>query len=85
MMGQTMMVKRTLLLLTAMVAALAACLLALGTMAKPAEAAFPGNNGKIAFERNGEVYTMYPDGSDPTNLTSSPKSEDLQPDWRPLP
>src|SRR3954466_16153279 len=32
--------------------------------AAPAEAAFPGTNGRIAFERGVNVWTMEPDGSD---------------------
>lgn len=40
------------------------------TEADQADAAFPGKNGKIAFQRSGEIYTMNPDGSDQTNLTN---------------
>ena len=39
-----------------------------------AEAAFPGQNGKIAFQGGGvdpEIYTVDPDGSDLTRLTTS--------------
>ena len=81
MMGQqTMKVKRTLLLPTAVVAVLTASLLALGTMAKPAEAAFPGDNGKITFtsdrDGNSEVYVMNQDDSGtPTNLTNEAASD----------
>ncbi len=54
-------------------AALALGLLAMLT-AKPAEAAFPGKNGKIAFVSNrdtggGEIYTIKPDGSGATRIT----------------
>ena len=73
------MVKRMLLPPTAMVMTLAACLLSLGTlgtMAKPAEAAFPGDNGKIVFtsdrDGNNEIYAINPDGANPVNLTHSP-------------
>jgi hypothetical protein len=61
----------TLFLALLAAAALAAGLLALvGT--KPAEAAFPGTNGDIAFtsswdSNNFEIYSMDPDGSNPTN------------------
>jgi dipeptidyl aminopeptidase/acylaminoacyl peptidase len=52
----------------------------------PARAAFPGANGKIAFDsfRNGsfEVFAMDPDGSDPVNLTRNPAS-DSDPAWSP--
>jgi hypothetical protein len=41
-------------------------------MPATAHATFPGANGKIAFERGGDIYTMNPDGSDPTVLV--PKS-----------
>jgi len=43
--------------------------------ARPAQAAFPGANGKIAFQSacdgNFEVYVMNADGSGPTNLTGN--------------
>jgi Tol biopolymer transport system component len=43
----------------------------------------------IAFtsDRTGDddIWRMRADGTDPTNLTRSPRSEDLQPAWRPLP
>ncbi len=52
-----------------------------GTPSKPAEAAFPGENGKIAFVRdildntpeaeNWEIYTMNPDATNQKNLTAS--------------
>lgn len=54
---------------------LAASLLILVGMKKPAEAAFPGVNGKIVFEsyRDGdaEIHTMDADGSNQTRLTSN--------------
>ncbi|MDQ4128945.1 MAG: hypothetical protein M3151_13530, partial [Actinomycetota bacterium] len=34
---------------------------------------------------DGEIWRMRADGTDPTNLTNSPNSEDLQPSWLPLP
>ena len=33
-------------------------------------AAFPGNNGKIAFEKDDDIFVMNSDGSDVTNLTN---------------
>jgi Tol biopolymer transport system component len=44
----------------------------LGTPTKPAEAAFPGNNGKIAFQCNNpdqEICTMKANGDNKTQLT----------------
>ena len=37
---------------------------------QPSWGAFPGENGKIAFERNGDIFVMNSDGSDETNLTN---------------
>jgi Tol biopolymer transport system component len=65
---------RNLPLLAAMAAVvLASCLLALLAV-RPAEAAFPGKNGKIAFVSNrdvgsGEIYTVKPDGAGATRIT----------------
>ena len=46
---------------------------------KSAKAAFPGQNGKIVFQRaasnsdtNTEIYMMDPDGANQTNLTNNP-------------
>ncbi len=51
----------------------------LSVSAKPAEAAFPGSNGKVAFHSNRvtffnpqgdyEVFTMNPDGTEVSQLT----------------
>jgi cysteine-rich repeat protein len=40
--------------------------------AAPADAAFPGQNGRIAFHRDGDVWSVAADGSDETNLTQDP-------------
>ena len=50
-------------------------------------AAFPGQNGLIAFESNRdagnfEIYTMNADGSLQTNITTNPAG-DAQPSWSP--
>jgi Tol biopolymer transport system component len=56
--------------------------------AAPAQATFPGANGKIAFmtDRNAamgfEIYAMNPDGSAPIDLTNSTES-DYAPEWSP--
>jgi Tol biopolymer transport system component len=51
-----------------------------------AHAAFPGHNGKIAFVRGGDIYTIVPDvapdDADLTQLTSGP-ARDLAPAWSP--
>jgi Tol biopolymer transport system component len=55
-------------------------------VAAPANAAFPGGNGKIAFERydngNNDIYSMNPDGTDLTRLTTDP-AIDQEPAWSP--
>ena len=38
-------------------------------------AAFPGANGKIAFERAGDIWTMNPDGTGQVNLTNTAAAE----------
>jgi WD40 repeat protein len=52
----------------------------------PANAAFPGVNGKIALSRNvagnEDIYTMNPDGTGLTRLTNDPAA-DSQPQWSP--
>jgi hypothetical protein len=64
-----------------------ACLAVLA-LATPADAAFPGANGKIAASvylppvADWEIFSMNPDGSGLTNLTDS-SSYDFQPAWSP--
>lgn len=53
---------------------LAAILLAL-VETKPAEAAFPGKNGKIAFYRDGDVWTMNHSGTGVARLTTDYNAE----------
>jgi hypothetical protein len=55
----------------------------------PAQATFPGSNGKIAFSlccagtgRDGEIWTVKPNGSDPTRLTKNLASDEHAA-WRP--
>jgi uncharacterized repeat protein (TIGR01451 family) len=44
------------------------------------QAAFPGANGKIAFVRAGDIWTMNPDGTGQVNLTNSASTES-NPAW----
>jgi Tol biopolymer transport system component len=55
--------------------------------AGPALGAFPGENGKIAFDsdrRGGDedIWTMDPDGRNLVNLTAKSKADDMAPNWR---
>ena len=63
-------------------AIVAACGLALLLLAAPAQAAFPGGNGKIAFETNRdgdlEIFDMDPDGGNENNLTEN-DDDDFEP------
>jgi Tol biopolymer transport system component len=60
----------------------------LGTPTKPAEAAFPGRNGKIAFVSPGpnfgpqKIYTMKPNGDNKTQLTNN-RADDHHPAFSP--
>ena len=65
----------------AVLAAAGLCLLA----AAPSQAAFPGDNGRIAFVsgvENPDIFTMRPYGSDRRNLTQNP-AVDIDPSWSP--
>ena len=52
--------------------------------ATPAQAAFPGKNGKIAFvsDRDREIYSINPDGTGETRVTHSGLANDV-PAWSP--
>jgi len=59
----------------------------LATGVSPALGAFPGENGKIAFDsdRDGgdpDIWTMSPNGSNPVNLTADAEATDLSVNWR---
>jgi Tol biopolymer transport system component len=66
--------------------ALAACLLALVVRMEPSQAAFPGQNGKIAFDRfEGDclqIFTMNADGSNQTKISNNSGCA-FQPAWSP--
>jgi dipeptidyl aminopeptidase/acylaminoacyl peptidase len=44
---------------------------ALLALAAPAQATFPGANGRIAFERGNDIWTMNPDGTDQVHLPNN--------------
>jgi Tol biopolymer transport system component len=48
----------------------------------PANAAFPGQNGKIAYSHGGDIWTVDPDGTNAQQITTGPARED-QPNWSP--
>jgi hypothetical protein len=62
--------------------AVGACLVALMVAAPSAHASFPGANGKIAFERGGDIWTVNPDGTNQVNLTNDAPVES-DPAWSP--
>jgi len=49
--------------------------------AASAQATSPGSNGRIAFEENGVIYSIQPDGSGRTTLAAGP--DDHSPHWSP--
>jgi Tol biopolymer transport system component len=51
--------------------------------ARPAGATFPGKNGKIAFERGYELYTINPDGTGLKQITHSPNNTEISPAYSP--
>jgi Tol biopolymer transport system component len=55
--------------------------LAAAMLAPAADATFPGPNGKIAFERGGNVWVMNPNGTGQVRLTSSGTARN--PQWSP--
>ena len=81
-----------------MIAALAASVVVLGATMTPAQATFPGKNGKIAFTQtfhhnladegykvSTDIYTVNPDGTNLTNLTAdtSTSASEGGPAWSP--
>src|SRR5688500_13024989 len=61
---------------------LAAAGLLAATLQAPAGATFPGRDGRIAFVRSGDIYSIRPDGTGITRLTSG-SSTDGNPVWNP--
>jgi Tol biopolymer transport system component len=77
--GENHMARRT-LYLPVMVAAAVACAVAILAISQKSEAAFPGKNGRIAFEgyrdtgtggSSAEIITVSPDGTGMKQLTSA--------------
>lgn len=84
--------KHSILLTTsAALAVLVVCTAALlGAPADSARAAFPGNNGRLAFssytgnnEFDTEIFTINPDGTGLTQLTSNARIDEAEPKWSP--
>ena len=77
--------KRLRILFILAVTALGVLAAGAGPDAGPAESAFPGANGKIAFQSNRddpnhEIYSMNPDGSGVARLTNI-SAADQRPSW----
>src|SRR5438067_12217619 len=55
--------------------------------ATPAQATYPGPNGKIAFSTDfgddPQIFTVNPDGSGETQITSDADGHSTNPDWSP--
>jgi Tol biopolymer transport system component len=64
----------------ALLASLAATAGALA-LAPTALATFPGGNGLIAFSRDGDIWTIQPDGTGAKQLTAGAQHEDYDPEW----
>jgi dipeptidyl aminopeptidase/acylaminoacyl peptidase len=62
--------------------ALVASVLCALALPAAAQAAFPGANGKIAFERGHDIWSMNPDGTGQVNLTNTGAFE-TDPAWSP--
>jgi tricorn protease-like protein len=66
-------------------AVLMACAVVVLVVSEKAESTFPGKNGRIAYESNGEIYTINPNGSAKTKVTNTPTagySVDYSPDGK---
>src|SRR5215204_6283848 len=84
--GESLAKSTHLVALATAVAALAAVVLGL-IEAQPAEATFPGKNGKIAFQSdsggNYDIYTMNGKGGRLVQLTTNTTKFDRDPSWSP--
>jgi Tol biopolymer transport system component len=59
-------------------------LMLLACVSPAAQAAYPGENGRIAFISAGEIWTINPDGTAPRQVTSpTPPLSDSAPSWSP--
>jgi Tol biopolymer transport system component len=69
---------RRMLYLPVMIAAAVtvASAVALSAVSEKAEAAFPGKNGRIAYNNYGVIYTINPDGSGKSEVTNTRVSGD---------
>jgi Tol biopolymer transport system component len=63
-------------------ASLAGVMLATLFLAAPADAAFPGRNGKIAYSHARDIWTVNPGGTGAVQLTNDPAHEST-PEWSP--
>ena len=57
-------------------------LVALAAVPSPAEAAYPGSNGKVAFVRANQIWTVNADGTGEVQLTSA-AAPSFDPQWSP--
>ena len=48
-----------------------------------ATATFPGDNGRIAFHRDGDIYTMTSEGRNVRQLTSTRRANEFFASWSP--
>jgi Tol biopolymer transport system component len=64
-------------------AVLMACAAVLLALSEKAEATFPDKNGRIAYESNGVIYTINPDGSGKTRIPALRVSGEAEPSYSP--
>lgn len=76
------MTKTVNLRVVAVVTAVLATVVIVPTEAREAEAAFPGQNGRIVFTDDQEIYTVKPDNSGLRRITDN-SVRDWQPVWSP--